>query len=312
MRPFVFLYFSTTNKTCVDLEYLHDAKYWTKGNLLGKGRFDVRLYSHIKEDLQVAVKQVKFDPNDIANVKEIVNEIKILVNLSHDRIVKYLGCHKDEENFVLSVCLEYMPGGSLYELLQSKGPLDFRTTMTFTRQILEGVEYLHGQNIIHQEIKGKNILIDQVNSALKLADFGLSIKLGTLSSTYPTTANLGKIHWTAPEIVKGINCGNEADIWSVGCTVVEMLTQYPPWKELDEIEVAVELVKENIRPSYPEQSDTVNGFLNHCFQVNPKNRPSAKDLLLLCKQSLAAATDSNKWAEEYNRYSKLNEAMTNY
>ena len=81
------------------MEYLHNPLFWKKGTLLGRGSFgEVRLYTHIKTELNVAVKQVTFDPSDknaSTDMKALKNEINHLVKLSHAQIVTYLGSHMD-------------------------------------------------------------------------------------------------------------------------------------------------------------------------------------------------------------------------
>ena len=278
------------------MEHLLNPSYWKKGALLGRGAFsDVYLFTHIRTQHNVAVKQVKLDPCD-KNVRKdmraLTNEINQLKMLSHDRIVSYFGSHEDNQNFIMYVCLEYMLNGSLYNVVQQSGPLNLYTTIKYTRQILEGVVYLHQQHIIHRDIKGQNILLDQLNN-IKLADFGLSKYLETLTSTHGArTAEVGTTKWMAPEIVTGREYGLNADIWSVGCTVVEMLTGYPPWPKLSN-NVTVIKVSRGEYPIYDlglaNQCCEAEEFLRQCFQMDPSKRSSAKILLTanFCKLSIA-------------------------
>ena len=223
-------------------------------------------------------------------MKVLTNEINQLKILSHDRIVTYLGSHKDDQNYVLYVCLEYMINGSLYGLMQKSGPLNLSSTIKYTRQILEGVVYLHQQRIIHRDIKGKNVLLDKLNN-VKLADFGISKNLENLSSTHGArTAVVGTIKWMAPEIVTGKDYGLKVDIWSIGCTVVEMLTGHPPWNKLND-PMTINKVYNGEYPIYDLKNlrNEVEEFLRQCFQLNPENRSAATNLLQtnFCKLSVA-------------------------
>ena len=208
------------------------------------------------------------------------NEITHLTDLSHDRIVKFLGSLMDNENCILSVCLEYTSGGSLFTLLE-RGPLDLRTTLQYTQQLLEGVKYLHAKLVIHRDIKGKNILLVDKNN-IKLADFGISKQLETLSSTHGAqTTGIGTIKWMAPEIFSDEKeYGIKVDIWSVGCTVVEMLTTHPPWHDFSDMITMIK-ISQGEKPTYvlPDSGYDVEDILCQCFQSDPKKRPSAQDLL---------------------------------
>ena len=94
-------------------------------------------------------------------------------------------------------------------------------TSMYTQQILEGRQYLHLNRIIHRDIKGANILVDREGTC-KLADFGNSIRLINLKGNKDVTK--GTSYWMAPEVVKFGKCSRFSDIWSLGCTVYEMLT----------------------------------------------------------------------------------------
>ena len=282
------------SNSCPDLKHLHNLKYWKRGRLLGRGSFaEVRLYTHTGTQLVIAVKEVKFDPSDtssIAHMEALTNEINHLTNLSHNRIVTFLGSLTDNEEYILSVCLEFTPGGSLFTLLKKDGKLNLRTTIQYTRQILEGVSYLHQQRVIHRDIKGKNILIKNFNN-IKLADFGISKQIETLSQTHgANTSKIGTIQWMAPEVITGKEYGLKVDLWSVGCTVVEMLTTHPPWNELVDT-IIIKNVCDGLYPIYslPDIRHEVKDFLHQCFQKNPARRPSAEELLRanLCKLSIA-------------------------
>ena len=227
---------------------------------------------------------MKFDPSDTRSKthrEALRNNIDYLANLTHNRVVGYLGSCTDYQESFFSICMEYVSNDSLFSLLQKKGRLDLATTVKYTSQILEGIEYLHKHCIIHGNVWGRNIFIDPSLKFIKLSNLGISKQVKNLSVSCDNDRALaGKIKWMAPEIViEPNNYGIKVDIWSVGCTVVEMLTKFPPWNNLTEPQVISKL-KNGEYPVYDilEKNDKVDDFLMRCFEADPKHRPCAEDL----------------------------------
>ncbi|XP_023185383.1 mitogen-activated protein kinase kinase kinase 2 [Xiphophorus maculatus] len=256
---------------------------WRLGKLLGQGAFG-RVYLCYDADTgrELAVKQVQFDPESPETSKEVSAlecEIQLLKNLCHERIVQYYGCLRDGLERTLSIFMEHMPGGSIKDQLKAYGALTENVTRRYTRQILEGVSYLHSNMIVHRDIKGANILRDSVGN-VKLGDFGASRRLQTicLSGTGIKSVT-GTPYWMSPEVISGEGYGRKADIWSVGCTVVEMLTQRPPWAEFEAMAAIFKIATQPTNPVLPPHvSDHCREFLRRIF-VETKHRPSADELL---------------------------------
>jgi serine/threonine protein kinase len=112
-------------------------------------------------------------------VRSFETELQLLKNLRHERIVTYYGT--DRADGKLYIFMECMPGGSVYQHLRDIGPLNEILARKYTRQILEGVAYLHDNRIVHRDVKGANILRDSFGN-IKLADFGASKRLQVLST----------------------------------------------------------------------------------------------------------------------------------
>ena len=177
---------------------MHDTNNWTQVKpLLGRGCYgDVYKYINNKTGFNIAVKSCEFDPatNEIdEKMQQLINESKQLERLpAHPRIVKYLGCAENREKCILYIVLELVSGGSLYSFLHKQNySQNMMTTIKFTRQILEGVAYLHANGITHRDIKSKNILLD-ASQNIKLADFGLSKEIKP-SPSAQHTAGVGRI-----------------------------------------------------------------------------------------------------------------------
>ncbi|KAJ4835407.1 hypothetical protein Tsubulata_014439 [Turnera subulata] len=249
---------------------------WQKGELLGRGSFG-SVYEGISDDgFFFAVKEVSLlDQGSQAkqSIYQLEQEIALLSQFEHENIVQYYGTQKDGSK--LYIFLELVTKGSLLSLYQKYDLRDSQVS-AYTRQILHGLKYLHDRNVVHRDIKCANILVD-ANGSVKLADFGLAkaTKLNDVKSCK------GTAFWMAPEVVnrKTQGYGLPADIWSLGCTVLEMLTSQIPYSELEPM-AALFKIGRGIPPAVPDSlSNDARDFILQCLQVNPNYRPSAALLL---------------------------------
>ena len=233
----------------------------------------------------MAVKQVSLGHNGSSStklaehIKSLEAEVNLLKQLDHPNIVRYLGTEKTPK--VLNIFLEYVPGGSIASLLANFGSFKEPVVKLYTKQILLGLEYLHRNAIMHRDIKGANILVDNTGT-VKLADFGASKKIEELV-TVGSGANSvkGTPYWMAPEVITQTGHGRQADIWSVACTVIEMATGKPPWSQYgSQVSAMFHIAKSKGPPLIPhELSPECKDFLYLCFNRNWRERPSAQALL---------------------------------
>eukprot|EP00906_Rhabdomonas_costata_P003378 RCo005164 len=250
--------------------------------ILGQGRFG-RVYMGMREDNGefLAVKEILLhDLGDHTKTKlaSLISEIQIMRPLRHPNIVRYFGTRL--VNKTLNIYMELVPGGSLATVLQKFGPLPEPVVRKYTLQIVQGLWYLHQQQIVHRDLKGANILITH-KGVLKLADFGSSKQLFDLSDANQYSLS-GTAHWMAPEVIKQTGHGTPADIWSLGATVVEMCTGRPPFLDLGSTAIAAMFAiangeKELDLPDAlgPEGKE----FLRCCLRREPSQRLSCEQLL---------------------------------
>nr|XP_023905736.1 LOW QUALITY PROTEIN: mitogen-activated protein kinase kinase kinase ANP1-like [Quercus suber] len=258
---------------------------WRKGELIGCGAFG-RVYMGMNLDSGelLAVKQVLIAENSAskekaqAHIRELEEEVKLLKNLSHPNIVRYLGTVREEET--LNILLEFVPGGSISSLLGKFGSFPEAVIRTYTKQLLLGLEYLHRNGIMHRDIKGANILVDN-KGCIKLADFGASKQVVELATVSGAKSMKGTPYWMAPEVILQTGHSFSADIWSVGCTVIEMATGKPPWsQQYQEVAALFYIGTTKSHPPIPELlSVEAKDFLLKCLQKEPNLRPAASELL---------------------------------
>ncbi|XP_047311875.1 MAP3K epsilon protein kinase 1-like isoform X2 [Impatiens glandulifera] len=246
-----------------------DNKYML-GDEIGKGAY-ARVYKGL--DLEngdfVAIKQVSLE-----NIAQ--EDLNIIMNLNHKNIVKYLGSSKTKTH--LHIILEYVENGSLANIIKPNkfGPFPESLVAVYIAQVLEGLVYLHEQGVIHRDIKGANILTTK-EGLVKLADFGVATKL--TEADVNTHSVVGTPYWMAPEVIEMSGVCAASDIWSVGCTVIELLTCVPPYYDLQPMPALFRIVQDEHPPIPDGLSPDITDFLRQCFKKDARLRPDARTLL---------------------------------
>jgi hypothetical protein len=270
----------------------------TLGDVVGSGSFGVVYRARVNSTGQLIVaKVVSVDTHDkqsIAHVEALENELQLLQSLQHPRIVRYLGherirgriatpghCHADDGEKLVVMC-EYMPGGSIAGAIRQFGPFEERAIALHTRQILEGLGYLHDNRVCHRDLKCDNILFD-VNGCCKLADFGCSKRLDVSpeGATVIMKSMKGSIPWMAPEVLMGQGYGRSSDVWALGCCMLEMALARNPWGHFDNIMQAMYRIGMGTTgPEIPDHlSENCRSFISKCLSRDPKSRPAVSELL---------------------------------
>ncbi|ERN11047.1 mitogen-activated protein kinase kinase kinase 2 [Amborella trichopoda] len=231
-------------------------KHWIRLKTIGEGSYgSVSLARNLEDGRLFAVKSATSKNEESLECLE--REINILKKLDSRFVIRYLGQGRDGEGKV-NLFMEYMEGGNLSSLSMRSNGLPEMAIKIYTASILRGLEYLHENGIIHCDVKGNNVLFGLLGE-VKLADFGAA---KMVSREFPAI-HAGTLRWMAPEIFKKREQGTASDIWSLGCTVVEMATGILP--ELSE--------------NFTGISDSGVDFLEKCFRLEPSQRWTASQLL---------------------------------
>lgn len=278
---------SNEKKTLSDKSLNHEeAIFWTKGEILGRGAYGTVYCGLTSLGQLIAVKQVALDTSDkLATEKEyrkLQEEVDLLKALKHVNIVAYLGTCLEENT--LSIFMEFVPGGSISSIINRFGPLPEMVFCKYTRQILQGVAYLHDNCVVHRDIKGNNVML-MPTGIIKLIDFGCAKRLawaglnGTHSDMLKSMR--GTPYWMAPEVINESGYGRKSDIWSIGCTVFEMATGKPPLASMDRMAAMFYIgAHRGLMPPLPARfSEPAADFVRLCLTRDQHERPSALQLL---------------------------------
>ncbi|TPX32600.1 hypothetical protein SmJEL517_g04340 [Synchytrium microbalum] len=211
---------------------------------------------------------------DQDGVTDLMKEVELLKSLSHPNIVHYEGFLCDINT--LNIVLEFVEAGSLSSILKQFGKMPEKLCVNYVLKMLEGLEYLHGKGVVHCDLKCANILTTK-NGETKLSDFGVSKQLNVLDKD--TKAVVGTPNWMAPEVIELNGASTKSDIWSMGCTIIEMLTGRPPYWDLNPMTTLFRIVEDDGPPLPEGISNDMRAFLTRCFQKDTTKRADATELL---------------------------------
>ncbi|XP_065671019.1 RGS domain-containing serine/threonine-protein kinase A isoform X2 [Hydra vulgaris] len=216
---------------------------WQKGKMINRGAFGTVYLGLTNKAQLIAVKEVKME------------------NENFKKVYWYFDGSKHCSNFY-GVCFWWI----------------------FSRphfQIVSAVAYIHKANVVHRDIKGANILIT-IKGIVKLIDFGCAKELSLSQDNKAMLKSIkGTPYWMAPEVIIGTGCNHKSDIWSIGCTVLEMADGKPPWSNYDPQAAMLAIAENTDDPPSLSQTYSENAisFVAACLTREMNLRPSANDLL---------------------------------
>ena len=270
-----------TNDVLVSRNEINPEKIYNKTKILGTGAFgEVWLVKHKDLKKDFAMKLIKKRKNKPAEEKEILNEIQILKNLDHPKILKILDFFSTSTLYY--IITEYCPDGELFNEIIKVGKFDEGQSAFIMNQIFKAITYCHSLNIIHRDLKPENIMITdrEKNGCLqvKIIDFGTAkiSEKGQSENRY-----VGSSYYMAPEVIKR-KYNEKCDVWSCGVIMYILLTGRPPFDGEDDNEI-LENVKigkyDMINHPFPLLSEESKDLITKLLEYNPNKRISASDAL---------------------------------
>ncbi|KAL2466284.1 mitogen-activated protein kinase kinase kinase 17 [Abeliophyllum distichum] len=253
---------------------------WTRGHTIGRGATATVSIATSRSGNVFAVKSTELSRSEFFQ-----REQKILSTLNSPFVVGYRGYDitQHHNTIMFNLMMEYVPFGTLVDAIHKYGGrLDESMISHYTSQIVQGLEYLHSTGIVHCDIKGRNILIGE--DGAKISDFGCSKKVKTPveGRTDDREASIGGTPaFMAPEVARGEEQRFPADIWALGCTIIEMATGGSPWPNLSHpTSILYRITSSHELPEFPAfLSDKAKDFLSKCLRRDPNERWTAKQLV---------------------------------
>ncbi len=245
------------------------------GEVLGVGTVGT-IYRAIdrRTERQLAIKKlhpgVSADPLIRSRFRR---EMLILDRLQHPNIIRYFGGGEDDGQ--LYYVMELVEGGTVKELLQDKGPLNWQAVVEIGRQLCSALQFAHNHGVIHRDLKPSNLFLT-TEGQIKLGDFGIARDLQHADIT-SSGMTVGTHAYMAPEQIRGdVEISGKADLYSLGCCLFELLTGRTPFVG----DNFAQLFEQHLRSDPPAVLEFVpdcpvelNDIIHQMLAKDPEDRP---------------------------------------
>ncbi|CAL9214017.1 unnamed protein product [Arabidopsis halleri] len=270
---------SIRNTCCSSSSSLVSSSSWVRGACIGRGCFGAVSTAISKTNGEVfAVKSVDLTTCLPTQSESLENEISVLCSLKpHPHIVKFLGdgVSKEGTTTFRNLYLEYLPEGDVANYTVG-GINDETLLQRYTACLVSALRHVHSHGFVHCDVKARNVLVSQ-SSMIKLADFGSAFRIHTPTAQITPR---GSPLWMAPEVIRREYQGPESDVWSLGCTIIEMFTGKPAWEDHGIIDSLSRIGFSDELPVFPSKLSEIGcDFLEKCLKRDTNQRWSCDQLL---------------------------------
>ena len=241
------------------------------------GHAEVFIGRERETGLRVVVKRLKKEllVKDATYVERFVREGQALSRLEHPNIVRILATY--EEGGQHHIVMEYVPGGSLRQLLDATGQLPLEQALDVALELADALARAHHLNIIHRDLKPDNVLLAE-DGTPRLTDFGLARLRRDDVRLTRTGAVMGSPAYMSPEALHGEDLQPRSDIWSFAVLLYEMLAGRKPFESPQLTPLLVGIMQDEAPPVTIFRRDiplALAGLLQRMMQKDPRQRPAS-------------------------------------
>ena len=263
------------------------------------GQATVYLGLDEKKKQKVAVKFYNIEKEEL--VKKVTRQLDFLDNLNNENIVNYLYYEFQKPNDSsltnITLIMEYCDTNlekyvNQYKQENKLKYLSLKMISDITKQLLNGLFFLHKKKIIHRDIKPRNILLNYKDKVMKICDFGISILVKNKESTMMKRSMVGEMNYMSPQALRQENIGFDCDIWALGCVVYFLVSGLHPYTFYDKkkphlnpfqiinFSNPLEVADDDILDFFYHRDNRILlDFVHKCWRGNNIYRPTAQELL---------------------------------